>query len=101
MCTMSPASFHLPEHAGSTLRCGQGETEILNYRACRVRYMEEPRLSSKENSQEAVRFEPEENCPPLTSAITGLQLAVVVVALVVVPVVIIVRSSEKPESYLT
>ena len=50
---------------------------------------------------ETVRLEPDDSCPPLTAALTGFQLAVVVVALVVVPVVIVVRTAEQPESYLT
>ena len=56
---------------------------------------------ASENENNTIRFEPEESCPPLTAAITGFQLAVVVIALVVVPVVIIVRTAEQPESYLT
>ena len=56
---------------------------------------------ASENANASIRFEPEESCPPLTAAITGFQLAVVVIALVVIPVVIIVRTAEQPESYLT
>ena len=54
-----------------------------------------------EIANENIRFEPEEGCPPLTAIITGFQLAIVVIALLVVPVVIIVRTAEQPESYLT
>ena len=56
---------------------------------------------ASENTNDTIRYEPGESCPPLTAAITGFQLAVVVIALVVVPVVIIVRTAEQPESYLT
>ncbi len=64
---------------------------------------------SSENTNGGILYEPEEPCPPLTAAITGFQLAIVVIALVVVPVVIIVRTAEQqavgltwsPESYLT
>ena len=48
-----------------------------------------------------IHFEPEESCPLLTASITGFQLAVVMIALVVVPVVIVARSAAQPESYLT
>ena len=56
---------------------------------------------ASENANDTITYEPEEPCPPLTAAVTGFQLAVVVIALVVVPVVIIVRTAEQPESYLT
>ena len=56
---------------------------------------------AEESVNGAVRFEPEDSCPPLTAAVTGLQLVFVVIALVVVPVVIVVRTAEQPESYLT
>ena len=48
-----------------------------------------------------IRYEAHEACPPLTMLLTGFQLTVVLVALVVVPVVIIVRTAEQPEAYLT
>ena len=54
-----------------------------------------------ENANESIRFEPEESCPPLTAAATGFQLAVVVIALIVVPLVIVCRTAEQPEAYLS
>ena len=56
---------------------------------------------ASEIANENIRFEPDEGCPPLTAIITGFQLAIVMIALVVVPVVIVVRTAEQPESYLT
>ena len=56
---------------------------------------------ASESVNSAVRFEPEDSCPPLTAAVTGFQLVIVVIALVVVPVIIVVRTAEQPESYLT
>ena len=56
---------------------------------------------ASEIGNENILFEPDEGCPPLTAIITGFQLAIVVIALVVVPVVIVVRTAEQPESYLT
>ena len=53
------------------------------------------------NANERVRYEPDEPCSILTAAITGFQLAVVMIALLVVPVVIVVRTADQPESYLT
>ncbi len=56
---------------------------------------------ASEIANENILSEPDEGCPPLTAIITGFQLAIVVIALVVVPVVIVVRTAEQPESYLT
>lgn len=56
---------------------------------------------ASENANDPIRFEPEEFCPPLTAIVTGVQLAVILIALVIVPVVIIVRTAEQPEAYLT
>ena len=56
---------------------------------------------ASETANENILFEPDEGCPPLTAIITGFQLAIVMIALVVVPVVIVVRTAEQPESYLT
>ena len=55
---------------------------------------------ASESANESLRFEPEESCPPLTAAIAGFQLAVVVLALVVVPVVIIVRTAGESHEFL-
>ena len=56
---------------------------------------------SSENVNETIRFEPEDSCPPLTAIVTGIQLAVILIALVIVPIVIIARTAEQPEEYLT
>jgi xanthine/uracil permease len=63
--------------------------------------MERGVLLASETANENILFEPDEGCPPLTAIITGFQLAIVMIALVVVPVVIVVRTAEQPESYLT
>ena len=55
---------------------------------------------ASENTNDAVLYEPEESCSILTAAITGFQLAVVVIALVVVPVVIIVRTAGESDEFL-
>ena len=55
---------------------------------------------ASENANDTIRYEPEEPCSPLTAAITGFQLAVVVLALVVVPVVIIVRTAGESHEFL-
>ena len=55
---------------------------------------------ASENANETLRYEPEESCSPLTAAITGFQLAVVVLALIVVPVVIIVRTAGESHEFL-
>ena len=55
---------------------------------------------ASETANDTILYEPEESCPPLTAAITGFQLAVVMIALVVVPVVIIVRTAGLPHEYL-
>lgn len=55
---------------------------------------------ASENANDTIRYEPEEPCSPLTAAITGFQLAVVVLALVVVPVVIIVRTAGESDEFL-
>ncbi|MXY47336.1 MAG: hypothetical protein F4Y44_10240 [Chloroflexi bacterium] len=52
------------------------------------------------NTNDTILYEPEESCPPLTAAITGFQLVVVVIALVVIPVVIVVRTAGLPPEYL-
>ena len=48
-----------------------------------------------------IRYEPHEPAPLITTLLTGFQITIVLVALVVVPVVIIVRTAEQPEAYLT
>lgn len=55
---------------------------------------------ASENANDTVLYEPEESCSVLTAAITGFQLAVVVIALVVVPVVIISRTAGQPDEFL-
>ena len=55
---------------------------------------------ASETTDDAVLYEPEESCSILTAAITGFQLAVVVIALVVVPVVIIARTAGQPDEFL-
>lgn len=55
---------------------------------------------ASENANDTIRYEPEEPCSPLTAAIAGFQLAVVVLALVVVPVVIIVRTAGESHEFL-
>ena len=48
-----------------------------------------------------LRYEAGEPSPLLTTILTAFQITVILVALVVVPVVIIVRTAEQPEAYLT
>ena len=55
---------------------------------------------ASENANETIRFEPEESCSPLTAAVAGFQLAVVVLALVIVPVVIVVRTAGESHEFL-
>ena len=50
---------------------------------------------------ENVRYEPDENPPPLIAAGAGLQAAMIIVAPVVLTVVIVARIAEQPESYLS
>ena len=50
---------------------------------------------------ENVRYEPDENPPPLIAAGAGLQVAMIIVAPVVLTVVIVARIAEQPESYLS
>ena len=49
---------------------------------------------------EHVRYEPEENPPPLIALGAGAQAAMLIVAPVVLTVVVVVRIAEAPESYL-
>ena len=48
-----------------------------------------------------VRYEPNENPPPLVAAGAGLQAAVIIVAPVVLTVVIVARIAEQPDSYIS
>ena len=50
---------------------------------------------------ENVRYEPDENPPPLVTIGAGFQAAVVILAPVVLGVVIVLRIAGQPESYLT
>ncbi len=50
---------------------------------------------------EHVRYEPEENPPPLIALGAGAQAAMLIISPVVLTVVIVVRIAEAPESYLT
>ena len=49
---------------------------------------------------ENVRYEPDENPPPLIAAGAGLQAALVILAPVALTVVVVVRIADAPESYL-
>lgn len=49
---------------------------------------------------EHVRYEPEENPPPLIALGAGAQAALLIVAPVVLTVVVVVRIADAPESYL-
>ena len=53
---------------------------------------EEQKRASGEHDR--LRLEPDESCSPLTGLVSGLQLAVVVIALVVVHIVIVMRTAE-------
>ena len=53
------------------------------------------------HQNETLRYEAGEPSPLLTTILTAFQITVILVALVVVPVVIIVRTAEQPEAYLT
>ena len=50
---------------------------------------------------ETLLYEADDPSPILTTFLTALQITIVLVGLVVVPVVIIVRTAEQPEAYLT
>ena len=53
-----------------------------------------------ETVNENVRYEPDENPPPLIALGAGLQAALVILAPVVLTVVIVIRIAEEPDSYL-
>ncbi len=48
-----------------------------------------------------VRYEPDENPPPIVTVGAGLQAATIIVAPVVLTVVIVARVAEQPESYIS
>ena len=50
---------------------------------------------------ESVRYEPDENPPPLIAIGAGVQAASIIVAPVVLTVVIVARIADQPESYVT
>ena len=52
-------------------------------------------------AHENVRYEPNEDPPPLIAAGAGLQAAMIIVAPVVLTVVIVARIAEQPDSYMT
>ncbi len=50
---------------------------------------------------DTLRYEAGEPSPLITTVLTAFQITIVLIGLVVVPVVIIVRTAEQPEAYLT
>ena len=50
---------------------------------------------------ETLRYEAHEPSPIITTVLTAFQITIILVGLVVVPIVIIVRTAEQPEAYLT
>ncbi len=52
-------------------------------------------------NNESVRYEPDENPPPLLAFGVGFQAAMLIVAPVVLTVVIVVRIADQPDSYLS
>ena len=58
-------------------------------------------MAGVERENRNVRYEPEENPPPIVTAGAGLQAATIIVAPIVLTVVIVARVAEQPESYIS
>ena len=58
-------------------------------------------MAAVERENRNVRYEPDENPPPIVTVGAGLQAATIIVAPVVLTVVIVARVAEQPESYIS
>ncbi|MCY4623140.1 MAG: hypothetical protein OXD34_15155 [bacterium] len=58
-------------------------------------------MAAVEHENRNVRYEPDENPPPIVTVGAGLQAATIIVAPIVLTVVIVARVAEQPESYIS